>query len=243
MAGNYQTDKKRTVVITILAVVIAVLIGVSAFFIYSYFSQKDDKKSKNTSSTPKEQSSSDVSTKDEAKNPVNQHITEIPAGTEDVTIPTEEIQFDTHGGESLLFVDGWIGKGAILGELQKELAAYPNVSADIAVVADPARLRQRNEPRQCYRLRDPRHTDRAQHLPPPVRGQRKHHQPSAEEPAAACNDTAAQLLPQYVLGLHVAHRGSHAAGDGPQSQLLSGHVRGLQRTGTREMPCHKPLAY
>ena len=37
MAGNYQTDKKRTVVITILAVVIAVLIGVSAFFIYSYF--------------------------------------------------------------------------------------------------------------------------------------------------------------------------------------------------------------
>lgn len=103
MAGNYQTDKKRTVVITILAVVIAVLIGVSAFFIYSYFSQKDDKKSKNTSSTPKEQSSSDISTKDEAKNPVNQHITEIPAGTEDVTIPTEEIQFDTHGGEITYF--------------------------------------------------------------------------------------------------------------------------------------------
>ena len=92
-------------------------------------------------------------------------------------------------------------------------------------------------------LRDPRHPDRAQHLPPPVRGQRKHHQPSAEESAAAGNDTAAQLLPQYVLGLHVTHRGSHAAGDGPQSQLLSGHVRGLQRTGTREMPCHKPLAY
>ncbi len=104
------------------------------------------------------------------------------------------------------------------------------------------RLRQRNEPRQCYRLRDPRHPDRAQHLPPPVRGQRKHHQPSAEESAAAGNDTAAQLLPQYVLGLHVTHRGSHAAGDDPQSQLLSGHVRRLQRTGTREMPCHKPLA-
>ena len=47
---------------------------------------------------------------------------------------------DIHGSENLLFVDGWIGKGAILGELQKELAAYPNVSADIAVVADPANV-------------------------------------------------------------------------------------------------------
>ena len=45
-----------------------------------------------------------------------------------------------HGAENLLFVDGWIGKGAILGELQKELAQYPNVSADIAVVADPANV-------------------------------------------------------------------------------------------------------
>lgn len=40
--------------------------------------------------------------------------------------------------EQLLFVDGWIGKGAILGELEKDLRAYPRVSPEIAVVADPA---------------------------------------------------------------------------------------------------------
>ncbi len=38
----------------------------------------------------------------------------------------------------LLFVDGWIGKGAIYDELQKEIAQYEGVSADIAVLADPA---------------------------------------------------------------------------------------------------------
>ena len=31
----------------------------------------------------------------------------------------------------LLFVDGWIGKGAILGELQKALAEYKGVSAEL----------------------------------------------------------------------------------------------------------------
>lgn len=38
----------------------------------------------------------------------------------------------------LLFVDGWIGKGAILKELQKEIESYEGVSAEIAVLADPA---------------------------------------------------------------------------------------------------------
>lgn len=42
--------------------------------------------------------------------------------------------------EQLLFVDGWIGKGAILKELQKDIAAYKGVSAEIAVVADPANV-------------------------------------------------------------------------------------------------------
>ncbi len=42
--------------------------------------------------------------------------------------------------EQLLFVDGWIGKGAILNELRKDIAAYEGVSADIAVVADPANV-------------------------------------------------------------------------------------------------------
>lgn len=41
---------------------------------------------------------------------------------------------------NLLFVDGWIGKGAILNELKKDISAYEGVSADIAVVADPANV-------------------------------------------------------------------------------------------------------
>lgn len=40
----------------------------------------------------------------------------------------------------LLFLDGWIGKGAILNELKKEIAYYKGVSSDIAVVADPANV-------------------------------------------------------------------------------------------------------
>ncbi|MBQ1389612.1 MAG: cysteine protease StiP family protein [Clostridia bacterium] len=47
---------------------------------------------------------------------------------------------DRHSPKNLLFVDGWIGKGAILRELQKELANYEGVSSDIAVVADPANV-------------------------------------------------------------------------------------------------------
>lgn len=42
--------------------------------------------------------------------------------------------------DQLLFVDGWIGKGAILNELKKDISAYEGVSADIAVVADPANV-------------------------------------------------------------------------------------------------------
>ncbi len=42
--------------------------------------------------------------------------------------------------QQLLFVDGWIGKGAILNELKKDVAAYEGVSADIAVLADPANV-------------------------------------------------------------------------------------------------------
>lgn len=42
--------------------------------------------------------------------------------------------------EQLLFVDGWIGKGAILKELKKEIAKYKGVSPEIAVAADPANV-------------------------------------------------------------------------------------------------------
>lgn len=40
----------------------------------------------------------------------------------------------------LQFVDGWIGKGAILKELKKELEQFPGVSTELAVVADPAKV-------------------------------------------------------------------------------------------------------
>ncbi len=42
--------------------------------------------------------------------------------------------------KQLLFVDGWIGKGAILNELRKNIAEYEGVSDDIAVLADPANV-------------------------------------------------------------------------------------------------------
>ena len=45
---------------------------------------------------------------------------------------------DRYRPEQLLFVDGWIGKGARLGELEKDVKVYPQVSPEIAVVADPA---------------------------------------------------------------------------------------------------------
>lgn len=45
-----------------------------------------------------------------------------------------------HKAESVQFVDGWIGKGAILRELVKELQRYPKLSPDLAVVSDPANL-------------------------------------------------------------------------------------------------------
>lgn len=47
---------------------------------------------------------------------------------------------ERHSPAQILFVDGWIGKGAILGELKKELADYKNVSSDLAVISDPANI-------------------------------------------------------------------------------------------------------
>lgn len=45
-----------------------------------------------------------------------------------------------HNPEDLLFVDGWIGKGAILNELKKDISQYSGVSSEIAVLADPANV-------------------------------------------------------------------------------------------------------
>lgn len=47
---------------------------------------------------------------------------------------------ERYDAKQLLFVDGWIGKGAILNELKKDIKEYEGVSADIAVVADPANV-------------------------------------------------------------------------------------------------------
>lgn len=47
---------------------------------------------------------------------------------------------EKYQAEQLLFVDGWIGKGAILNELKKDLATYEGVSPEIAVIADPANV-------------------------------------------------------------------------------------------------------
>lgn len=43
-----------------------------------------------------------------------------------------------HKPENIQFVDGWTGKGAILGELEKEIKNYNHVSSELAVLADPA---------------------------------------------------------------------------------------------------------
>lgn len=40
----------------------------------------------------------------------------------------------------LLFVDGWVGKGAILSQLREAVSAYEGVSAELAVLADPANV-------------------------------------------------------------------------------------------------------
>lgn len=47
---------------------------------------------------------------------------------------------DKYKPEELLFVDGWVGKGAILKELKKDISAYEGVSSELAVIADPANV-------------------------------------------------------------------------------------------------------
>lgn len=43
-----------------------------------------------------------------------------------------------HRAEEIQFVDGWIGKGAIAGQLQEAMREYPGVDDTLAVLADPA---------------------------------------------------------------------------------------------------------
>lgn len=43
-----------------------------------------------------------------------------------------------HEAKKLIFVDGWVGKGAIFGELKKALVDFEEVEPLLAVLADPA---------------------------------------------------------------------------------------------------------
>lgn len=45
-----------------------------------------------------------------------------------------------HPAESVQFIDGWIGKGAILGQLREALRDYPQLDAELGVISDPAGL-------------------------------------------------------------------------------------------------------
>ena len=45
-----------------------------------------------------------------------------------------------HSAQSIQFVDGWTGKGAIYKELKKEIVQFKGISDELAVLADPAFL-------------------------------------------------------------------------------------------------------
>lgn len=45
-----------------------------------------------------------------------------------------------HSADTIQFVDGWIGKGAILTQLKEALADYPELDAELGVISDPANL-------------------------------------------------------------------------------------------------------
>ena len=45
-----------------------------------------------------------------------------------------------HPAESVQFIDGWIGKGAILTQLKDALADYPQLDGELGVLSDPAEL-------------------------------------------------------------------------------------------------------
>lgn len=48
-----------------------------------------------------------------------------------------------HTASDIQFVDGWTGKGAIQRELTKAMTDYPQVSAGLAVLSDPAHLAEK----------------------------------------------------------------------------------------------------
>lgn len=49
---------------------------------------------------------------------------------------------NAHSPESIVFIDGWTGKGAIQKELMKAMQDYENINKELAVLADPANITQ-----------------------------------------------------------------------------------------------------
>ena len=47
---------------------------------------------------------------------------------------------DRHRKDTIQFVDGWIGKGAILTQLKDALEDYPGIDTELGVLSDPANL-------------------------------------------------------------------------------------------------------
>lgn len=47
---------------------------------------------------------------------------------------------DRHSAKSIIFVDGWIGKGAILTQLKESMMEYEDISPELAVLSDPANV-------------------------------------------------------------------------------------------------------
>ncbi len=45
-----------------------------------------------------------------------------------------------HSGSSVQFIDGWIGKGAILTQLKEALINFPELDTELGVISDPANL-------------------------------------------------------------------------------------------------------
>lgn len=57
---------------------------------------------------------------------------------------------ERHAPQSIQFVDGWTGKGAIQRELDLAMQAYPDVDAGLAVLSDPAHLASKYGTREDF---------------------------------------------------------------------------------------------
>jgi len=61
-------------------------------------------------------------------------------GTKGIDKKALEYILEREKAEKIQFVDGWTGKGSVSRTLVKSLVKYDNVSSDLAVLSDPARI-------------------------------------------------------------------------------------------------------